>query len=57
MTKRPVPPVHPVQPLQTIDLAKLEETSGGINWKYQMYRAGIAVSQWDPSMVAANFLM
>lgn len=56
MTKRPTKPT--VQPLQTIDLATLEAITGGkINWQYQMYRAGIAISQWDPSMVAANFLM
>lgn len=55
-------PTHHVQPqpletLQTIDLATLEDVNGGINWKYQMYRAAGAISQWDPSMVAANFIM
>ena len=42
---------------ETIDLAGLDEVNGGINWKYQMYRAAGAISSWDPSMVAANFIM
>lgn len=54
--KRPTPPA-PTETLETLDLATLEDVNGGINWKYQMYRAGIAISQWDPSMVAANFIM
>ena len=55
--KRPTQ-AAPVQPLQTIDLATLEDISGGkINWKFQMYRAAGAISSWDPSMVAANFIM
>jgi hypothetical protein len=55
--KRPTHHVQPIQPFQTIDLATLEDINGGINWKYQMYRAAGAISAWDPSMVAANFIM
>ena len=53
-TKRPR---RDVPSFQTIDLAALDQVNGGINWKYQMYRAANAVSQWDPSMVAANLIM
>ena len=42
---------------ETIDLGALDDVNGGINWKYQMYRAAGAISSWDPSMVAANFIM
>jgi hypothetical protein len=57
--KRPTPHVQPAepQPFQTLDLASLEDINGGINWKYQMYRAAGAISSWDPSMVAASLIM
>jgi len=60
MTNSKRPPrseVQPIETFQTIDLASLDDVNGGINWKYQMYRAAGAVSSWDPSMVAANFIM
>ena len=55
-TKRPTREVE-TETFQAIDLAALDDVNGGINWKYQMYRAAGAISSWDPSMVAANFIM
>ena len=44
--------------LPTIDLAAMQDVTGGaINWKYYAYQAGFAMSRWDPSNVAANFIM
>ena len=43
--------------LPTIDLATMQDINGGINWRYQAYRAAFAVSKWDPSNVAAGFIM
>jgi hypothetical protein len=43
--------------LPSIDLRTLETVSGGVNWKYYAYQAGFAMSKWDPSQVAANFIM
>lgn len=42
---------------ETLDQATLDEVTGGINWRYQATRAALAISQWDPAMVAANFIM
>lgn len=56
--KRPVTHEAPVTTFETIDLAALDDVGGGkINWKFQMYRAANAVASWDPSVVAAGFLM
>ena len=43
--------------LVAIELDTLEIVTGGLNLQYWYYRAGIAMSQWDPSRVATNFLM
>ena len=52
--KRPQPQTQ----LPTIDLAAMQDVTGGaINWRYQAYRAAFAISKWDPSNVAAGFIM
>ena len=45
-----------IEAVEAIELETLATVSGALNLQYWYYRAGIAISQWDPSRVAINFL-